>query len=35
VANDDPREDVLDEFAGMLTGVYQPEELVALRDEWD
>lgn len=27
--------DVLAELAGSLTGVYQPDELAALRDEWD
>jgi bifunctional DNA-binding transcriptional regulator/antitoxin component of YhaV-PrlF toxin-antitoxin module len=27
--------EVLGEFAGALTGVYQPDELAALRDEWD
>ena len=26
--------DVLDEFAGALTGVYEPGELDRLRDEW-
>jgi bifunctional DNA-binding transcriptional regulator/antitoxin component of YhaV-PrlF toxin-antitoxin module len=27
--------DVLAEFAGVLTGVYEPDELSGLRDEWD
>ena len=27
--------DVLAEFAGALTGVYEPDELDKLRDEWD
>lgn len=27
--------DVLDEFAGTLTGIYEPGELSSLRDEWD
>ena len=27
--------DVLDEFAGCLTGAYEPDELATLRDEWD
>jgi bifunctional DNA-binding transcriptional regulator/antitoxin component of YhaV-PrlF toxin-antitoxin module len=27
--------DVLDEFAGSLTGAYRPDELSTLRDEWD
>jgi bifunctional DNA-binding transcriptional regulator/antitoxin component of YhaV-PrlF toxin-antitoxin module len=27
-------EDPLDRFAGSLTGVYEPGELDALRDEW-
>ena len=27
--------DVLGEFAGALTGVYKPDELRTLRDEWD
>lgn len=27
--------DVLAEFAGALTGVYAPDELSELRDEWD
>ncbi len=27
--------DVLDEFSGTLTGVYEPNELIHLRDEWD
>ena len=27
--------DVLDEFAGVLTGIYEPNELTHLRDEWD
>jgi hypothetical protein len=27
--------DVLAELAGSLTGVYEPEELAGLRDEWD
>ena len=27
--------DVLAEFAGALTGVYQPDELTTLRNEWD
>lgn len=27
--------DVLAELAGALTGVYEPGELAALRDEWD
>jgi bifunctional DNA-binding transcriptional regulator/antitoxin component of YhaV-PrlF toxin-antitoxin module len=27
--------DVLDEFAGALTGVYEPDELADLRAEWD
>ena len=26
---------VLAEFAGALTGVYEPDELDKLRDEWD
>ncbi|MCC6242191.1 MAG: AbrB/MazE/SpoVT family DNA-binding domain-containing protein [Gemmatimonadaceae bacterium] len=26
--------DILAEFAGALTGVYAPDELAALRDEW-
>lgn len=26
--------DVLDELAGALTGVYEPDELDRLRDEW-
>ena len=26
--------DVLGEFAGALTGVYEPDELAKLRDEW-
>jgi bifunctional DNA-binding transcriptional regulator/antitoxin component of YhaV-PrlF toxin-antitoxin module len=26
--------DVLDGFAGVLTGVYEPDELDRLRDEW-
>jgi len=27
--------DALDEFAGALTGVYAPDELDTLRDEWE
>ena len=27
--------DVMAEFAGALTGVYDPHELDTLRDEWD
>jgi bifunctional DNA-binding transcriptional regulator/antitoxin component of YhaV-PrlF toxin-antitoxin module len=27
-------EDALEQFAGALTGVYRPEELDDLRDEW-
>lgn len=27
--------DVLAELAGALTGVYEPDELAGLRDEWD
>jgi hypothetical protein len=27
--------DVLTEIAGALTGVYEPDELSGLRDEWD
>ena len=27
--------DVLGEFAGALTGVYEADELATLRDEWD
>jgi bifunctional DNA-binding transcriptional regulator/antitoxin component of YhaV-PrlF toxin-antitoxin module len=27
--------DMLGEFAGALTGVYKPDELRTLRDEWD
>jgi hypothetical protein len=27
--------DVLDEFSGALTGIYEPDELAQLRDEWD
>jgi bifunctional DNA-binding transcriptional regulator/antitoxin component of YhaV-PrlF toxin-antitoxin module len=27
--------DIIDEFAGCLTGAYAPDELSALRDEWD
>ena len=27
-------DDVLEEFAGALTGVYEPGELAVLRDEW-
>jgi bifunctional DNA-binding transcriptional regulator/antitoxin component of YhaV-PrlF toxin-antitoxin module len=27
--------DVLAELAGALTGVYEPDELSRLRDEWD
>jgi hypothetical protein len=27
--------DVLAELAGSLTGVYEPDELSGLRDEWD
>lgn len=26
--------DVLDEYAGALTGIYEPDELDQLRDEW-
>jgi bifunctional DNA-binding transcriptional regulator/antitoxin component of YhaV-PrlF toxin-antitoxin module len=26
--------DALAEFAGALTGAYEPDELAALRDEW-
>ena len=28
-------QDVVDEFAGALTGTYRPEELADLRDEWE
>ena len=28
-------DDVLAQFAGALTGVYEPDELDKLRDEWD
>lgn len=28
-------QDVLADFAGALTGVYEPGELAGLRDEWD
>ena len=28
-------DDVLDAFAGSLTGTYDADELAALRDEWD
>ena len=28
-------EDILAEFAGALTGVYEPDELARLRGEWD
>lgn len=28
-------QDLLDEFAGALTGAYQPDELAELRDEWE
>jgi hypothetical protein len=28
-------DDVLDRFAGTLTGVYDPHELDDLRTEWD
>jgi bifunctional DNA-binding transcriptional regulator/antitoxin component of YhaV-PrlF toxin-antitoxin module len=27
--------DVLDKYAGVLTGVYEPDELERLRNEWD
>lgn len=27
--------DPVAEFAGALTGIYRPDELSALRDEWD
>ena len=27
--------DVLTELAGSLTGVYEPDELARLRDEWE
>lgn len=27
--------DILAEFAGALTGVYEADELAGLRDEWD
>jgi len=27
--------DVLAEFSGALTGIYEPNELAGLRDEWD
>ena len=27
--------DILDEFAGSLTGVFDRDELQAVRDEWD
>ena len=27
-------QDLLDEFAGALTGTYRPDELAGLRDEW-
>jgi bifunctional DNA-binding transcriptional regulator/antitoxin component of YhaV-PrlF toxin-antitoxin module len=27
--------DVLDEFSGALTGIYETNELATLRDEWD
>jgi len=27
--------DVLTVFVGSLTGVYEPDELTGLRDEWD
>lgn len=27
--------DVLEELSGALTGVYAPDELAELRDEWD
>jgi bifunctional DNA-binding transcriptional regulator/antitoxin component of YhaV-PrlF toxin-antitoxin module len=27
--------DVLEELAGSLPGVYEPDELARLRDEWD
>ena len=27
--------DVISAFAGVLTGVYEPDELSRLRDEWD
>lgn len=27
--------DVLAEFSGALTGIYRPDELSTLRDEWD
>ncbi len=27
--------DVLAEFSGALTGIYEPNELARLRDEWD
>lgn len=28
-------DDVLAQFAAVLTGVYEPDELKTLRDEWD
>jgi bifunctional DNA-binding transcriptional regulator/antitoxin component of YhaV-PrlF toxin-antitoxin module len=28
-------DDVLDAFAGSLTGIYDADELAELRDEWD
>ena len=28
-------EDVLDAYAGSLTGTYEADELTTLRDEWD
>jgi bifunctional DNA-binding transcriptional regulator/antitoxin component of YhaV-PrlF toxin-antitoxin module len=28
-------DDVLDAFAGALTGAYQEDDLAGLRDEWD
>ena len=28
-------EDVLAEYAGALTGAFEPDELARLRDEWD
>lgn len=27
--------DVVGQFSGALTGVYEPDELAHLRDEWD
>ena len=28
-------QDLLDEFAGAMTGAYRPDELAELRDEWE